>query len=147
MKQRKKYNGMKTFKLPEDIDYENKAGFVYIVTNTKENKAYVGMKHFWSKLTVDGKKYKKTIESNWSVYKTSNTFLKSDIKANPDDYIFNILFVCNDEPTLKYMEAKTILALGAMESIWYYNENVQITLRNKIKDIETRVIKLEPQEQ
>ena len=55
-------------------DIENKFGFVYVITNKKTRKAYIGCKQYWTY-----RKGKKKKESNWKVYAGSSKHLKEDI--------------------------------------------------------------------
>ena len=53
---------------------DNYLGFVYLITNLKNNKKYVGKKLLKFKRTkqVKGKKKKTTIESDWKEYYSSS---------------------------------------------------------------------------
>ena len=125
---------MNTFEYKGNVnDY---AGFVYQVTELSTGKRYIGLKHFFSK--VKGKK----IESDWYRYRTSNKHLKMAIKEFPDNYTFKILYLCKDETIMRYLEAKTIMECGALESDMYYNNNIKLNLNTTLKDFEERYVRL-----
>ena len=79
-----------------DIDYENpwkfkgtdflseniddNFGFVYLITNTQNNRRYIGRKYFWSFRTPKGKKRKVKQESDWKKYYGSCPELKEDVE-------------------------------------------------------------------
>ena len=73
-------------------------GFVYIITNLKNNKAYIGCKQYFNY-----KKTKKKSESNWKSYMGSSKHLLEDIekigfdKPNMGVLINHILESSDDE--------------------------------------------------
>ena len=74
---------MKWIHTPKDI--KKYAGFVYLITNIKTGKKYIGKKFFWSKRTLKplkGKKTKRRVtkESDWKNYYGSCKKLLEDIK-------------------------------------------------------------------
>ena len=73
------YNKKLFTEVPEGI-----FGFVYLITNLKTSKKYIGRKYFYSvrRIKVKGKKNRKVIrkESNWKIYMGSNKDLNSDIE-------------------------------------------------------------------
>jgi hypothetical protein len=129
-----------TFKLDQEEhnikDYE---GFVYVVRDLKNLQSYIGSRSFWSRKKVEGKKNKKTFESKWSTYSTSSKYIKAQYKIRPEDFTFDILFLCKDKPVMKYIEQKFIIAMGALESDLWLNENCSLKMLCKIKDIESRI--------
>ena len=64
--------------LSEDID--DNFGFVYLITNTQNNRRYIGRKYFWSFRTPKGKKRKVKQESDWKKYYGSCPELKEDVE-------------------------------------------------------------------
>ena len=84
------------FLMSTDIDYENpwyfkgspflskdiddNFGFVYLITNTQNNRRYIGRKYFWSFRTPKGKKRKVKQESDWKKYYGSCPELKEDVE-------------------------------------------------------------------
>ena len=63
--------------LSKDID--DNFGFVYLITNTQNNRRYIGRKYFWSFRTPKGKKRKVKQESDWKKYYGSCPELKEDV--------------------------------------------------------------------
>ena len=51
-------------------------GFVYIITNKKTSKCYIGCKQYFYT------RKKKKVESNWKVYTGSSKHLNEDIKKH-----------------------------------------------------------------
>jgi len=76
---------------------ENKFGFVYIITNTKTTKAYVGCKQYYI-----GKSKKK---SKWQTYIGSSKYLKEDIKKiGKKHFIFEVIAEYKNKRSLRYYE-------------------------------------------
>jgi len=63
---------------------ENEFGFVYLITNLKSGKKYIGRKYFGTtrRVKVKGKKRRKIIrkDSNWREYTGSSKSLNKDIE-------------------------------------------------------------------
>ena len=55
-------------------------GFVYVITNLKNKRQYVGRKYFWSFRKPPGKKRRVKQESDWKKYYGSCPELKEDLK-------------------------------------------------------------------
>ena len=123
----------------EEHDIKEYHGFVYIVRDTKNMTSYIGEKSFWSKKRVEGKKNRITVESNWQKYTTSSNYIKQQYKLRPDDFTFDILYLCSDKSVMKYMEHKLIISLGCLESDQWLNANARITMLCKVKDLATRI--------
>jgi len=127
---------MKTF--DADINWKDWHSFIYLVTDHKYNKYYVGKKTFFSKRTKPGNTNKTKAESNWRTYRTSNKYLQQAIKTRYEDFDFEILYLCKDETVAKYLEMKMMCQYGALESDRYYNDNMQIKLFNTITNFNER---------
>ena len=54
-------------------------GYVYLITNTKNGRQYIGRKYFWKFRTPKGKKRKVKSESDWKKYYGSCPELKEEI--------------------------------------------------------------------
>jgi len=67
----------RTFDSDDVRDY---FGFVYLITNLKNNRQYIGRKYFWQFRTPKGKKRKVKSESDWKKYYGSCPELKEDIE-------------------------------------------------------------------
>ena len=75
-----------------------KFGFVYLITNTKTEKAYVGCKQY-----LIGKAKK---ESKWQIYMSSSKYLKDDIKKIGKKYFkFEAIAEYINKRSLRYYEA------------------------------------------
>ena len=75
-----------------------KFGFVYIITNTKSGKAYVGCKQYFL-----GKSKKKM---KWETYIGSSKYLKADIeKIGKKHFTFEVIAEYKNKRSLRYYEA------------------------------------------
>jgi hypothetical protein len=76
----------------------DKFGFVYIITNTKTTKAYVGCKQYYVGKTK--KKYK------WEIYTGSSKYLNADIKKiGKEHFTFEVIAEYKNKRSLRYYEA------------------------------------------
>ena len=79
------------------VPNEDKFGFVYIITNTKNGKAYVGCKQYYI-----GKSKK---NSRWQTYMGSSKYLNDDIKKIGKKYfIFEVIAEYKNKRSLRYYE-------------------------------------------
>ena len=75
-----------------------KFGFVYIITNTKTGKAYVGCKQYYI-----GKSKKKM---KWETYTGSSKYLNADIeKDGKEKFKFEVIAEYKNKRSLRYYEA------------------------------------------
>ena len=66
------------------VPNEDKFGFVYIITNTKTSKAYVGCKQYYLG--------KSKTQSKWQTYIGSSKYLKEDIKKiGKEHFTFEVI--------------------------------------------------------
>jgi hypothetical protein len=89
----------------------NVVGFVYIITNLKTGRQYVGKKNFYStkKVKVKGKTRRKSVtsESDWKQYFGSNSVLLADLQASSrGDFKREILHLCRTKGEMALLEAK-----------------------------------------
>jgi hypothetical protein len=108
-------------------DIESNYGFVYIITNTVNDKKYIGKKWFWSlrKKKIKGKKRAKRIklESDWKDYYGSSADLIADIvKYGKDKFKREILILCKTKGDASYHEARLQFEYKVLESDQYYNQ-------------------------
>ena len=79
------------------VPYLNKFGFVYIITNKKTGKAYIGCKQY---LLGKGKK-----KSKWEVYMGSSKTLLEDIKKlGKKHFKFEVIAEYKNKRSLRYYE-------------------------------------------
>lgn len=103
-------------------------GFVYLITNTKTGKLYIGKKFFYSMKTkqVNKKKKRFKIESDWKNYYGSNEELKKDVEQlGKDKFLRQILHVCKTKGTCNYYEAKEQFERNVLTEDNYYNNWIQ----------------------
>ena len=117
--------------LPDDC-----VGFVYIITNLKTNRKYVGKKlSKFSKTTYktvvlkNGKKKKKKIrskiDSDWKDYYGSSKELNEDVeKLGTENFKREILFFCKSKAECSYVESREQFSRKVLESDDYYNNNI-----------------------
>ena len=117
--------------LPDDC-----VGFVYIITNLKTNRKYVGKKLAkFSKTTYktvvlkNGKKKKKKIrskiDSDWKDYYGSSKELNEDVeKLGTENFKREILFFCKSKAECSYIESREQFSRKVLESDDYYNNNI-----------------------
>ena len=117
--------------LPDDC-----VGFVYIITNLKTNRKYVGKKLAkFSKTTYktvvlkNGKKKKKKIrskiDSDWKDYYGSSKELNEDVeKLGIENFKREILFFCKSKAECSYVESREQFSRKVLESDDYYNNNI-----------------------
>ena len=93
-------------------DLDHKFGFVYIITNKKTKKAYVGCKQY----LIGTKKRKKS--SGWETYTGSSSRLNEDIKKIGKKYFkFDISGEHENKRSLRYYECFYQMKFGVLISI------------------------------
>ena len=119
--------------LPEDC-----VGFVYIITNTTNERKYIGKKLAkFSKTTYktvklkNGTKKKKKIrskiDSDWQEYWGSSPNLQADIDTlGKEKFTREILFYCTSKAECSYIEAREQFSRRVLESDEYYNGHIQV---------------------
>ena len=137
------YQNKDVEELPEDCE-----AFVYLITNTTNNRKYIGKKLAKRKVTrppLKGKKNKRrsTKESDWRTYWGSSEHLKNDVnKLGEDKFIREILYYCPSKGSAGYLEAREQFVRNVLASDEYYNGiiNVRIgqsdSLQEALKNID-----------
>lgn len=117
---------------------DNMFGFIYRITNiaSTEGKMYLGKKICQFKTTkkpLKGRVNKRHdfIDSGWKYYTGSCSKLNKDIDLmGKEVFKFEIIKVCKNKFELAYYETLAILNENALMDLRYYNEYLQIRLRN-----------------
>jgi len=112
-------------------------GFVYVITNKTNNKKYIGKKLLENKKKrkplkgrVNARRYK--VESDWKEYTGSSPKLNADIELlGKENFQFDILTFHPSKLLLAYHETKEIVDRNAIFSPDYYNEVLNLRIRNK----------------
>jgi len=100
-------------------------GFVYIITNLKTNRRYIGRKYFTKAgyKTVKGKRKKIRLSSGWESYYGSNKVLLEDVATLGADYFDReIIHLCRNRSECSYWETHYIFQYEALLSDRWYNE-------------------------
>lgn len=100
--------------------------FIYLITNLKDKKKYIGKKSFYSFTTtkVEGRVNRKhqIKESNWKNYWGSCKGLKEDIKRlGVDKFKREILHICSSKAEATYWEASYQFKYEVLLSDEWYN--------------------------
>ena len=106
-------------------------GFVYCITNTTNEKSYIGRKYFVQKRKPKGGKRRVTSESDWKRYYGSSEDLKQDIRrGGKDSFRREILSLHTTLGKVNYEETKQLFIHNVlMEALddgtpKYYNSNI-----------------------
>lgn len=109
-------------------------GFIYQITNTTNNKKYIGKKQMKSvkkRPPLKGKKNKRCeiIETDWKSYMSSSNDVLEDIqKYGKDKFKFEIIRFCNSKWELAYYEAKMQFDNEVLLSENYYNGIINLRI-------------------
>jgi hypothetical protein len=122
---------------PAEFDYENLAGFVYLITNLQNGKMYVGKKNFWSTRRLPplkGQKRRrvKKIESDWMNYYGSSEEVKLLVEQlGPPNFHREILRLCESKGEMSYYEMKEQIDREVLFKDEYYNEFIGGKIHSK----------------
>lgn len=124
--------GIKTF---TSDDIGSNYAFVYIITNTINDRKYIGKKWFWSlrKKKIKSKKRAKRVklESDWKDYYGSSAELTADIlKYGKDKFKREILILCKTKGDTSYHEARLQFEFKVLESDEYYNKWISLKIHS-----------------
>ena len=121
------YKGKSIETLPEDCE-----AFVYLITNTTNNKKYIGKKLAKFKKTrppLKGKKNKRRskVESDWKDYWGSSDHLQQDVQElGEDKFTIEILYYCESRGIASYLEAREQFERRVLETDEYYNGIINV---------------------
>ena len=117
---------------PDDIE-----GFVYVITDKRNDKKYVGKKRFWSvtrKPPLKGKKRKRVIrkESDWMKYYGSSDLVNQLlVEHGEDNFHREIIHLCKTKGEMSYLEAKEQFDRDVLLNDDYYNEFIGCKIHSK----------------
>lgn len=121
-----------------DEDLDGYVGFVYVITNRKNSRKYVGKKLFTKAgyKTVKGKRKKIRKKSDWETYFGSNEELLEDVKKHGEEhFVRDILYLCKTKAECTYLELKEQIDRRVLESDGYYNSWIMARVRKShVKD-------------
>lgn len=115
-------------------DIGNYVGFVYMITNLRTNKRYIGKKNFYFSKTkqVKGKKKRHKVESDWKDYFGSNEELNHHVNIfGQDQFKREILRFCESKGEMSYFEAKYQFQYDVLESDQFYNSWISCKIHKK----------------
>ena len=121
------YKGKKVDSIPEEYE-----GFVYLITNTTNNKKYIGKKLAKFKTTkppLKGRKNKRRghKESDWRTYWGSSDHLNADVlELGEDKFRREILYYCPSRGVASYIEAREQFERRVLETDDYYNGIINV---------------------
>jgi len=109
----------------KEFEYDDQwYGFIYLIENLVNGKRYIGRK-FLTKAgykTVNKKRKKIRVESDWADYYGSSPALAKDIEIfGHDKFKRTILRLCKSRGECNYFEAKLIFETDAVLDGNYYN--------------------------
>lgn len=126
---------------------EDYIGYVYCITDLKNNKKYIGKKLFRSTrrlAPLKGKTRKRTVikESDWQDYFGSSEEVKLLVsELGSDNFKREILHLCNTKGELSYMELKEQMIREVLLSDDYYNGIIQVKIhRSHVKNLKKKFL-------
>ena len=106
-------------------------GYVYLITNNKNGRQYIGRKYFWQFRTPKGKKRKVKSESDWKKYYGSCPELKEEIKQSGKQNFSRVILSLhytkgktNNEETRQLFNHKVLTEQLDDGTPKYYNSNI-----------------------
>lgn len=106
-------------------DIGNFYGFVYLITNKKTGRKYIGRKYFYTLRKQKGKARRVRNESNWKDYYGSSKELLADVEAlGVSSFRRDILSLHPSAAWVNYHEVKEQFIRGVLETNEYYNSNI-----------------------
>jgi len=127
------YQNQPVDSLPEDC-----VGFVYIITNTTNNRRYIGKKLAKFSRTTQRtvklkngtskkRKVRSKIDSDWRDYYGSSPELSKDVELlGKEKFTREILYYCKSKSECSYIEAREQFTQRVLESTDGYNGHIQV---------------------
>ena len=116
-----KYNDEDFLDAPKGIE-----GFVYLITNTTNDRKYIGKKSFWARRKDKKTGRRKTKESDWKNYFGSCDELNKDVKLlGQDKFKREILYLCPHKKSMSYYETMEQFKRDVLMTDDYYNTNIE----------------------
>ncbi len=115
-----------------EIEKHGYWGFVYLIYNTVEDRAYLGKKFFTKAGTkqINGRKKRIRKESDWKTYHGSSTALQEDIEVyGYECFTREILHLCKTKAECTYWESYEIYSRHALIHERYYNDWISCRVR------------------
>jgi hypothetical protein len=112
-------------------------GFVYLITNTTNNRKYIGKKLTQfkrSRKPLKGRTNKRryTVESDWQDYYGSSDELSADVELlGKNKFTREIIFWCSSKSELSYIEAREQFTHKVLESKQWYNGHIRVRVHQK----------------
>mgnify|MGYP003118432597 FL=1 len=125
-------NNIEFTEAPDDIE-----GFVYVITDKRNDKKYVGKKKFWSvtrKPPLKGKTRKRVVrkESDWMKYYGSSELVNQLlVEHGEDNFHREIIHLCKTKGEMSYLEAKEQFDRNVLLNDEYYNEFIGCKIHSK----------------
>jgi len=126
------YKGKEVVDIPPEF-----IGFVYLITNTTNDRKYIGKKLTQfkrSKKPLKGRTNKRryTVESDWKDYYGSSDDLSADVEQlGKDKFKREILYWCTSKSELSYIEAREQFSHKVLESRDWYNGHIRVRVHQK----------------
>jgi hypothetical protein len=120
-----------------ELDPKKVYGFVYLITNKKSGRKYIGKKLFFFKgfRKVNKKRKRVLNESDWREYYGSSNAVQKDIEAlGKTSFHREILHLCRSKSECSYLEAKEQIDRRCIIDPIYYNDQIRVRVtRNQLK--------------
>lgn len=121
----------------DDMITEDIVGFVYMITNTRTGKKYIGQKRTWKTITrppLKGKKRKRKtlVQSDWQNYYSSGEEINRQLALyGPKIFKREILHFAYSKGMLNYMELREQIVRDVLLSDDYDNGIIQTRINKK----------------
>jgi len=140
------YEGKKLLEAPEGY-----FGFIYLITNLKSDKKYIGRKYFGTtrRVKVAGKKRRKVVrkDSNWKDYTGSSKELNNDINTlGKLHFQFKILILGKTKGQVNYLEENLHHRFHVASNDSFYNDCIgprrfgNVMISSDVKNIITEIV-------